>query len=122
MAQRILEPGQIETLAQRSIPRIRPPDRRQLFSRRAARLRQLASNSAIGDYLRFAAVLADAQQAAIERLPARRPDTVGLERAAERRLAPLHPSIWPRAPDWRDTLEHICAAVADPRLPPAVGA
>src|SRR5438445_143487 len=42
MAQRILEPGQIETLAQRSIPRVRIPDRAQLFAQRGARLRALA--------------------------------------------------------------------------------
>jgi FdhE protein len=139
MAQRILEPGQIETLALRSIPRIRPPDRMHLFSRRAARLRKLASGAAIGDYLQFVAVLVDAQHAAMGRLslpPAsaagRRdaaaapdaavpPDAVDLEGPSGRRLPPLHPSIWPRAPDWRTTLEHICEVLAAPSFPPAVG-
>ncbi len=35
MAQRILEPGEIETLAQRSIPRVRVPARATVFARRA---------------------------------------------------------------------------------------
>jgi len=42
MAQHVLEPGQIETLAQRSIPRVRLPERGFVFAKRAARLRQLA--------------------------------------------------------------------------------
>jgi FdhE protein len=134
MAQRILEPGQIETLASRSIPRIRLPDRRHLFSRRAARLRELASGAAIGDYLQFVAALVDAQHEAMGRLSpppasaaARRdaaapPDAAGLASPSGRRLPPLHPSIWPRAPDWRHTLESICEAMAAQRFPPAVGA
>ena len=67
--QRILEPGQIEALAQRSIPHLRPPDRERVFSMRAARLRQQSENGAvghaIGDYLQLMAHLADAQQAAL---------------------------------------------------------
>jgi FdhE protein len=53
MAQRILEPGQIEALAQASIPRIRLPARAFGFARRTARLRRLAGGSALGEYLRF---------------------------------------------------------------------
>jgi FdhE protein len=133
MAQRILEPGQIETLALRSIPRIRPPDRTHLFSRRAARLRKLASGAAIGDYLRFVAVLVDAQHAAMGRLSlqpasaavpldAAAPPDAGLAGSSDRRMPPLHPSVWPRAPDWRHTLEHICETLAAQKFPPAVGA
>jgi FdhE protein len=66
---RILEPGQIESFAQRSIPRLRVPDRASVFSTRAARLRQQseigAVGHAIGDYLRLMAHVAEAQQAAI---------------------------------------------------------
>src|SRR5437016_3345478 len=58
---RILEPGQIEALAQRSIPRIRLPDRAEFFAARGRRLRQLAETGApghtIGDYLRLMAAL-----------------------------------------------------------------
>jgi FdhE protein len=146
MAQRILEPGQIETLASRSIPRIRLPDRTHLFSRRAARLRKLASTAAIGDYLQFIAALVDAQHAAMGRLAlppasvaapsdaaapldaaaspdaAAPPDTAGLASPSGRRMPPLHPSIWPRAPHWRNTLEQLCEALAGPSFPPGVGA
>lgn len=44
------------------IERIRLPDVQTLFAQRAARLRQLADGNAIGDYMRFAAHIADAQQ------------------------------------------------------------
>jgi FdhE protein len=121
MAQRILEPGQIETLALRSIPRIRPPDPTQLFSRRAARLRKLASTASIGDYLQFVAVLVDAQHAAMGRLSLP-PASAAAPDAAAPQMPPLHPSIWPRAPDWRHTLEHICETLAAQRFPAAVGA
>jgi FdhE protein len=134
MAQRILEPGQIETLASRSIPRIRLPDRTNLFSRRAARLRKLASGAAIGDFLQFVAALVDAQHAAVGRLSgppfdaavppdaAAPPDAADLAGPSGRRMPPLHPSVWPRAPDWRNTLEYICEALAAQKFPPAVGA
>ena len=45
------------------------PDLRQHFSRRAARLRQLAEGHEQADYLRFAARVAEAQQAIFERSP-----------------------------------------------------
>lgn len=64
--QRILEPGQIESFAQRTLPRLRLPDPERVFSTRAARLRQQSESGAIGhaigDYLRLMAHLADAQQ------------------------------------------------------------
>jgi hypothetical protein len=53
--QRILQPGEIEPFAQRAVPRIRLPDRGNLFSRRARRLRELSANHTIGDYLRLLA-------------------------------------------------------------------
>lgn len=119
---RILEPGQIEALAERAIPRIRLPDRAHAFALRAARLRQLGTTShAIGDYLRVMAALADAQQAALGAVESPLPS------AAQRELArthgmPLAPAAsWPRARGWRDTLALLCEAVAAaPEAPPAV--
>lgn len=120
MAQRILEPGQIETLAQRSIPRVRIPDRAHLFERRGARLRALAGTSPIGDYLRLFAVVADAQHAALADFPAHLPSEAHVETALTHRMPPISATGWPRAPQWRATLRAICAAVAQqPRLPEA---
>jgi FdhE protein len=112
MAQRILEPGQIETLAQASIPRIRLPDRKLAFARRAARLRKLAEGAALGDYLHFLAALVDAQHAALARLSVPLPTAAHIAKSAEHCMPPIHASIWPRAPQWRQTLEFLCAALA----------
>jgi FdhE protein len=68
--QRVLDPAQIEAFGQRAIPRIRLPDRANIFSRRAARLRKLSEGHAVGDYLRLMATLADAQQRELDALTA----------------------------------------------------
>jgi FdhE protein len=112
MAQRILEPGQIETLAQASIPRIRLPDRELVFARRAVRLRKLAAGSALGEYLQFLAALVDAQHAALARLSVPTPTSAHLERSGEHGMPPIPAATWPRAPQWRETLEFLCAALA----------
>jgi FdhE protein len=112
MAQRILEPGQIETFAGASIPRIRPADREFVFARRAARLRKLAASSALGDYLQFLAALVDAQQAVLAHVSVPRPMAAQIERSSEHGMPPIHAATWPRAPQWRDTLEFLCAALA----------
>ena len=112
MAQRILEPGQIETLAQASIPRIRLPNREFVFARRAARLRKLAAGSALGDYLQFLAVLVDAQHDALAHLAVPLPTAEQIERSGEHGMPPIHAATWPRAPRWRETLEFLCAALA----------
>jgi FdhE protein len=112
MAQRILEPGQIETLAQASIPRIRLPDRELVFARRAVRLRKLAAGSALGEYLQFLAALVDAQHAALARLSVPTPTSAQLERSGEHGMPPIPAATWPRAPQWRETLEFLCAALA----------
>jgi FdhE protein len=122
MAQRILEPGQIETLAERSIPRIRLPDREFVFARRAARLRKLAPSSPLGDYLQFLAVLADAQQAALALVSVPMPTAAHIESSGEHGMPPIHATTWPRAAQWRETLEFLCAALAArPGFPPGVG-
>jgi FdhE protein len=121
MAQRILEPGQIETLAQRSIPRIRIPDRAQLFARRGARLRSLAPASPIGDYLNLCALVAEAQHAALAEFAVELPDAAQLETAQLHRMPPIPAAGWPRAARWRGALRSICAAVAQqPHLPEPV--
>jgi FdhE protein len=112
MAQRILEPGQIETLAQGSIPRIRLPGRELVFARRAARLRKLAAGSALGDYLQFLAALVDAQHAALAHLAVPMPAAPHIERSGEHGMPPIHAATWPRASQWRETLEFLCAALA----------
>jgi FdhE protein len=119
MAQRILEPGEIETLAQRSIPRVRLPARATVFARRAARLRQLSASGGIGDYLRFLAVLVDAQHAALAGLSVPIPTPAHLQLSAEHCRPPLQPAAWPRTQGWLDTLKALCGALAAHREFPA---
>jgi FdhE protein len=124
--QRILQPGQIEALAQRSIPRIRLPRQSEVFSSRAARLRELIPGNAIGDYLRLMATLVEAQHVALlehakaaaapvdaAQLAIARVHGMPLLQAAGRRLEP----------GWRDLLRQLCDAVAGAGgFPASVGA
>ena len=121
MAQRILEPGEIETLAQRSIPRVRLPDRATVFARRAMRLRQLGLGASIGDYLRFLAVLVDAQHAALGVLSVPIPTPAHMKISAEHGMPPIQPAAWPRTAAWFETLKTICEALAGrPEFPAGV--
>jgi FdhE protein len=69
MAQRVLEPGEIQSATGSEIPFLRLPDRTRMFAERAARLRQLAPGHPMGDYLLLVAKIADAQQWALANLP-----------------------------------------------------
>jgi FdhE protein len=121
MAQRVLEPGQIETLAQRSIPRVRLPDRGAIFARRAARLREIAAASSIGGYLEMLAVIADAQHGVAARLAASPPGRDHIRRAQDHGMPPIHAASWPRPPEWHGTLAAICGPLAaSSRFPAAV--
>lgn len=117
--QRILEPGQIETFAQRDIPRLRLPDCATLFSTRAERLRQQseagAVGHAIGDYLRVMAHLADAQQATvphIEANPPALPSEEEISHARSYRMPLVSVSTWRRQAQWREVLSLICDSLA----------
>ena len=121
--QRILEPGQIETLAQRSIPRIRLPDRDRVFAARAQRLRQLSDAHAFGDYLRLMALLADAQQSALARFSATSPTAEEIAEAHAHRMPLVHAAAQMRDNGWLDILQDLCTLIAAaPHLPPAATA
>ena len=114
--QRILEPGQIEAFAQRTIPRIRLPDRGVLFARRAQRLRQLSESGAIGrsigDYLRLMAALADAQQAALASFHVPPPEASQLTQARAHRMPLIPAAAGPRDVEWIRLLARVCESVA----------
>ncbi len=112
MVQRVLEPGQIETLASRSIPRVRLPERGSVFAKRAARLRQLSVGASLADYMQFLAVLVDTQQAALSKLTPALPTETEIALSGEHGMPPIQASDWlPRQP-WRETLEFLCAEIA----------
>lgn len=130
MAQRILERGQIETLAQRDIPRIVLPARDDVFAARARRLRALAATSAIGGYLDLVAAAADAQQAALAAIAAhelaRLQGAAAMQRppaAAQAGMPSLPADGLARDPAWRSLLQQIVAACREhPAFPPAARA
>jgi len=119
--QHVLPSGEIASATPQPIPRVRLPDRQTLFAHRADRLRQLAAGNAIGDYLRLAALLADAQQEALSRLPSARPRGESVTLACEHRM-PLAPAAGAGFPaGWHEVLAQVCdAARSAPGVPPNV--
>jgi FdhE protein len=111
VVQRILEPGQIESLDHTAIPRIRQAERATVFKTRATRMRQLAENNPIGDYVRLMATLADAQQDVLANFEAKMPSTEALAHAQEHSM-PLVPALsTERDPAWRDVLRRLLGHV-----------
>ena len=121
--QRILEPGQIEALASRAVPRLIFGQRGRVFAARAARLRALADGHALAGYLNLLAALATAQQKADAGLSVEPPDAAALAVARAHGM-PLVPARgWQRAAAWRVVLRSIAAELATAAgFPPAVAA
>ena len=119
--QRILQPGEIEALDRIDFPRVRLPEPAVLFADRVRRLRQLATDEhALRDYLRFAALLVDAQARAAATIPATPIDLLAIERALGNGMPVLDPAESLEA-GWRDALGLLLDAVlADATLPPAL--
>ena len=106
--QRILSRGEIENLDRTSMPRLTQPTERSVFQERANRLRQLAADSAIGDYLRIMAYVADAQQAALLKytdIPGATKEQI--ERAQAHGMPPLQAAGWQRDPVWLAILSDV---------------
>ena len=102
--QRILQPGEIETLDHTSFPRILLPQTASLFAERAARLRQLADGNPIADYLLFVAKIIDAQQQAVAKLTLPVVDAELMARAQEHSM-PLLPAVDHLDPAWQEVLD-----------------
>ena len=117
---RILEPGQIEPLAGQI--RFLIPPGRDLFSRRSARFRQLFPGHSLGEYLALLALLADAQQEALNRFPALPlPDTDEQALCRQHGMPLLSARSWRRNPAWRGALSMILQQLRAAALPPAAG-
>jgi FdhE protein len=85
------------------------PDPRALFARRAARLRMLANDNPMAEWLRFVARLADAQQSA-------RPPTAAV--AVTEGTPPLLAVTHRRAAWWHDALARVLFLADDAAAPP----
>lgn len=109
MTQRILEPGEIQSLDPSAIPRLRLPERATHFAARAARLRKLADRNPIGGYVRLMAALVDAQHNALDHLNAQMPSRDAIENAQQHSM-PILPALsgsGERDPQWRDVLHRL---------------
>lgn len=113
MAQRILDSGQIETLAQRDIPRLIAP-RDGAFAVRGGRLRALAPGNPIEGYLRLMARVCDAQQELLDGIDERTRDVLRAgawsqrpEAAAGSGMPPLLANSLRRDPRWRELLREL---------------
>jgi FdhE protein len=129
VVQRLLSPGEIESLDHNSIPRLLLPQPGSLFTARAARLRQLAqggvpgipAQESIQGYLLLMAAVADAQaavsaQAALPPLP----DAHAIDTALTHNMPPL-PVSGQRPAGWRAVYAQLldkldAAASAQPQL------
>lgn len=115
---RILEPGQLE--APVGEVRFLFLPNRNLFSRRAERLRLLSKGHPLGDYLVFLSFLADTQQVALNQFP-----SLSLPGAKEQALcreqgAPLLAArSWFRNPAWRAGLTTILRQMQVAAIPSA---
>ena len=110
MTTTLLQPGQIEAAAG-SIPELRLPPA-DLFLARARRLEQLADHHAMGDYLRFVARLARAQQESLDAGPtANLPTPETLAQCREYRMPPLAPAGLARPEGWHDTARDLARTV-----------
>ncbi len=113
---RILEPGQMEP-PRGEIPFLFLPTR-DLFARRAERFRLLSEDHSLGDYLAFLALLADAQQNALNQFPIQ---SLPREQARcrEHGMPLLDSRSWTRNPEWLGGLNMILREMSEAALPPA---
>lgn len=116
--QRVLPSAEIAASAPQPIPRLRLPQRSQIFAQRAQRLRQLAADHAIGDYLRLMATLADAQHAALADFSAPAPSREDIERAHAHRMPVVAAAGSRPDPRWQNILVHLCDTVTAPAQVP----
>ncbi|MFN0186829.1 MAG: formate dehydrogenase accessory protein FdhE [Aquabacterium sp.] len=111
---RVMSAEEIAAQAGGSTPFLLWPDRATMFAERAMRLRQLAGGHAMGDYLRFMAALAMAQQRALaaigDAVPL--PSAADLDAAARAGRPPLPAVDWPRDAAWRQAARQMAAALA----------
>lgn len=105
MSIRILPENEIkQAAASYTAPPLLFSNPKNLYQRRAARLRELAQDHPLADYLLFAAAIADAQLALLESMPI--PQDPRLQALSGEQLAnkPLNVKNWQRDPIWRKLL------------------
>jgi FdhE protein len=129
LVQRLLQPGEIESLDHNAIPRLLLPQPASQFKARAARLRALAAGEvpgipvedALRGYLGLMASVAEAQHAVVTRLGATGvplPDTQTLKQAHDHNMPPL-PATGARPAVWLGVFASLLDALAAAKDAPA---
>ncbi|WP_271460938.1 formate dehydrogenase accessory protein FdhE [Pantoea leporis] len=112
MSIRIIPQDQLEKSEKHTAEQVPPllfPRLKNLYSRRAARLRDLAAKNPLGDYLRFAAVIAEAQEIVLYDHPLQLDLQQRLTQSAEQGKPPLDIHTYPRDAHWQRLLHSLIA-------------
>ncbi|MDY0972250.1 formate dehydrogenase accessory protein FdhE [Siccibacter turicensis] len=123
MSIRIIPQDQLEKSEKRTAETIPPllfPRLKNLYNRRAARLRELAENNPLGDYLRFAAQIAHAQEVVLYDHPLELDLTARLHEAAAQGKPPLDIHVLPRDAHWQRLLHSLIAELKPEMTGPAL--
>ena len=91
------------------IPPLLFPRLKNLYNRRAERLRELAKNNPLGDFLRFAALVAHAQEVVLYDHPLQMDLTARIKEANEQGKPPLDIHVLPRDKHWHKLLHSLIA-------------
>lgn len=112
MSIRIIPQDQLEKSEKNpaeTIPPLLFPRLKNLYSRRAARLRDLAAKNPLGDYLRFAAVIAQAQEIVLYDHPLQMNLHARLVQSNQAAKPPLDIHTLPRDTHWHRLLHSLIA-------------
>ncbi len=110
MSIRIIPQEQLEKSEKNTAEQVPPllfPRLKNLYSRRAARLRDLAAKNPLGDYLRFAAVIAQAQEIVLYDHPLQIDLHQRLAESAQQGKPPLDIHTYPRDVHWQRLLHSL---------------
>ncbi|EKM0377053.1 formate dehydrogenase accessory protein FdhE [Cronobacter turicensis] len=123
MSIRIIPQDQLEKSDKHTaevIPPLLFPRLKNLYNRRAARLRELAENNPLGDFLRFAALIAHAQEVVLYDHPLEMDLTARIKEAAEQGKPPLDIHVMPRDGHWQKLLQSLIAELKPEMSGPAL--
>ncbi len=102
------------------IPPLLFPRLKHLYHRRAERLRELATDNPLGDYLRFAALIAHAQEVVLYDHPLEMDLSELIAHAADKGKPPLDIHVLPRSSHWQRLLHSLIAELKPEMSGPAL--
>ena len=114
------ELGSSEKRTADMIPPLLFPRLKNLYNRRAERLRELAENNPLGDYLRFAALIAHAQEVVLYDHPLEMDLTARIKEASAQGKPPLDIHVLPRDKHWQKLLMALIAELKPEMSGPAL--